>query len=53
MRYYILLAVVLLAVTFAALSIVYAWTAEPAEGALVTILWLMLIALIISEETNR
>lgn len=53
MKYYTLLAAVLIAIAFALMSIVYAWIAAPAEGALVTILWLMLVALIISEETNR
>lgn len=53
MRYYMLLAAVIIAIALALMSIVCAWAAAPAEGALVTILWLMLAALIISEETNR
>ena len=53
MKYYTLLAAMLVAIALAVLSIVYAWVAAPAEGAIVTILWLMLVVLIISEDANR
>lgn len=53
MKYYTLLAAMLIAIALAVLSIVYAWATAPVEGAIVTILWLMLVVLIISEDANR
>lgn len=52
MMYYVYLIAALMAVACAVLSVVYSWITAPAEGALVTVLWLMLAAFYTFGDSN-